>query len=211
MKLETTNGPMIEPIPINIPNVALADTISFGCKKSLVCATVSEYIGRQAIEKRPVISRNRGNGIKFAKIKTTAYLETNENRLKREKELGFKFSSFRYVGFTSPELPNMGGTEYFYEYQFDLGKSTYGKEYPDDDNPDLPPNTKIILTGNLYLDSEFNIVSTSDGMTYSLSLCDCLTKSEFSNVGACEIKFYDRYGTISPSSEQMEKDYFDCK
>ena len=148
---------------------------------------------------------------KFAKIKTTEYLETNENRLKREKELGFKFSSFRYVGFTSPELPNMGGTEYFYEYQFDLGKSTYGKEYPDDDNPDLPPNTKIILTGNLYLDSEFNIVSTSDGMTYSLSLCDCLTKSEFSNVGACEIKFYDRYGTISPSSEQMEKDYFDCK
>ena len=73
MKLETTNGPMIEPIPINIPNVALADTISFGCKKSLVCATASEYIGRQAIEKRPVISRNRGNGIKFAKIKYILY------------------------------------------------------------------------------------------------------------------------------------------
>jgi hypothetical protein len=142
---------------------------------------------------------------KFAKTKTTEYLETNEKRLKREKELDFQFSSFKYVGFTSPELP-----EYFYEYQFDLGKSTYGKEYGND-NPDLPSNTKIVLTGNLYLDSEYKIISTGDGITYSLSLCDCLTKSEFSNVGACEVKFYDRYGTISPSIEQIEKDYSDCK
>ena len=69
IKLETTKGPTIEPIPINIPNVALADTISFGCKKSLVCATASEYIGKQATEKRPVKSKNRVKGMKVAKTK----------------------------------------------------------------------------------------------------------------------------------------------
>ena len=50
------------------------------------------------------------------------------------------------------------------------------------------------------LESDYNTLSNLDEI-----------QSEFSNVGACEIKFYDRYGTISPSSEQMEKDYFDCK
>ena len=69
MNPETNRGPIIDPIPISMPKVALADTISLGCKKSFVWATVSEYIGKQAIEKRPVKIKNNVSGIKLAKTK----------------------------------------------------------------------------------------------------------------------------------------------
>ena len=69
MKTDTTIGPIIDAIPIIILKVALADTISLGCKKSFVWATANEYIGRQKQENIAVIIRKIVIGKTLAKIK----------------------------------------------------------------------------------------------------------------------------------------------
>ena len=47
------------------------------------------------------------------------------------------------------------------------------------------------------------------------TLCECLTApgGDPSNdkPSGCKKVFEDRYGTASPSSEQMENDYYECK
>ena len=50
IKLETKIGPNTAPIPKRNVKVELAATISSGCKKSLICATAREYIGRDMQE-----------------------------------------------------------------------------------------------------------------------------------------------------------------
>ena len=50
IKLETKIGPTIDPIPTRIKKVELAETISSGFKKSFICATAREYIGRDTQE-----------------------------------------------------------------------------------------------------------------------------------------------------------------
>jgi hypothetical protein len=140
--------------------------------------------------------------------KNTFYSETNRNRLDREKELGFKFSSMGpEVGYTfiSPKLIN-----YYYKYYFDLGNSTYG-DYMGYDDGDLPPDTDIQIMGSLDLDSNKEIVSNNQFYRYaSISLCDCLTKSELSDAGECKDKFLQTYGTEEPSVDQMRRDYYNC-
>lgn len=47
------------------------------------------------------------------------------------------------------------------------------------------------------------------------TLCECLTAPggdpANDNPSGCKKVFEDRYGTASPSTEQMESDYYDCK
>jgi hypothetical protein len=47
------------------------------------------------------------------------------------------------------------------------------------------------------------------------TLCDCLTAPggdpANDNPSGCKKVFEDRYGTTSPSTEQMESDYYECK
>lgn len=48
------------------------------------------------------------------------------------------------------------------------------------------------------------------------SLCDCLTKSEYAQVGdskykQCQEVFNQRYGTRNPSADRMKNDYYSCK
>lgn len=47
------------------------------------------------------------------------------------------------------------------------------------------------------------------------TLCDCLTAPggdpANDNPSGCKKVFEDRYGTSTPSTEQMESDYYDCK
>lgn len=118
---------------------------------------------------------------------------------------------------------------HYYKYIFDMGKSTYGDVSSDNY---LPTDHPIQLRSWIYLDSlknridredldrsdkedmkmsVFNEASSDNDYTYTLTLCDCLTKSEFSNVDACKDKFFYKYGTRTPSNKKMEYDYYNCK
>lgn len=46
------------------------------------------------------------------------------------------------------------------------------------------------------------------------SLCDCLTKSEYSSgskLESCKVVYQKNYGTRNPSTSQMRSDYYNCK
>jgi len=46
------------------------------------------------------------------------------------------------------------------------------------------------------------------------SLCDCLTKSEYSSgskLESCKNVYQKNYGTRNPSTNQMRSDYYNCK
>jgi hypothetical protein len=71
---------------------------------------------------------------------------------------------------------------------------------------------KIMKKFALILISGFALIL---GSCSSPTLCDCLTAPggdpANDNPSGCKKVFEDRYGTASPSSEQMENDYYECK
>tara|TARA_B100000609_G_scaffold46646_1_gene35906 strand:+ start:642 stop:938 length:297 start_codon:yes stop_codon:yes gene_type:complete len=69
MKTETAIGPITDEIPIITLKVALAETISLGSRKSFMCATANEYMGRLKQEKIAVITKKIVIGKKVAKTK----------------------------------------------------------------------------------------------------------------------------------------------
>lgn len=189
-----------------------------------------EFVSNEEINliKEEYIRRNMGNpnydmGRQrifelWKKTKSTKYNETNRNRLNREKELGFKFSSMGpragYI-FNSPNRPSLSDgngvtDEIHYEYFFDLGNSTYG-DYMGKYGSELPSDTEIQRLGTLLLDSIKEIIFIGKKFQYNpISLCDCLTKSELSDAGKCKEVFLQKYGTKEPSTNQMKNDYSNC-
>ena len=190
-----------------------------------------EFVSNEEINliKEEYIRRNMGNpnydmGRQrifelWKKTKSTKYNETNRNRLNREKELGFKFSSMGpragYI-FNSPNRPSLTDSnnrvtdEIHYEYSFDLGNSTYG-DYMGKYGSELPSDTEIQILGILLLDSIKEIITVQKIFQYNpISLCDCLTKSELSDAGKCKEVFLQKYGTKEPSTNQMKNDYSNC-
>jgi hypothetical protein len=157
--------------------------------------------------------------------KIKPYKETNKNRLEREKELGFKFDSFYmdvdssvyvYIKFESPSFKKYQKKEtqldnppnVYYKYVFDLGEYDYYDVYEDNR---MPKGTKVQRLGIVYTDSLKKVVSTGSIGKYGLTLCDCLTKPEYSNVRNCKDKLSSRYGKKNPTSEDMREDYYNCK
>ena len=142
------------------------------------------------------------------------YTEINRDRFSRQLEFEKNGLDIDLIGKysinkTVDDYPNS-----YYRYIWKLNKSKYGKNF---DDSDLPSDTKIQFFGYIETDDNDSIVGTlyngiDTYFTYpKVTLCQCLTDSEYSNSKLCKEKFWERYKTDDPSSEQMEEDYYNCK
>ena len=141
------------------------------------------------------------------------YKEKNRDRFNRQLEFEKKGIDIDLIGKHKTEKTNIDYPEFKYKYIWDLGESTYGKHFEDSD---LPSDTKIQWFGFVKIYHNDSTGSTYRGkdtyFTYSrVTLCQCLTDSKYSNSKLCKEKFWERYKTDDPSSEQMEEDYYNCK
>ena len=76
-------------------------------------------------------------------------------------------------------------------------------------------NIKIIIVSNVVL-IFIGIILIQSRESTQPSLCDCLTKSEYAQIGdskykQCEEVFLNKYGTKEPSNNKMRSDYYRCK
>ena len=143
----------------------------------------------------------------------TRYSELNRDRYNRQMELEKNFL------FNQTDIDLLGRNNSYdddgdypkikYEYIFDLGESKYGKHF---DDGDQPSNKKIHWFGIVKVDFENSIGFVTTYFEYDkITICQCLTDTEYSNSKSCKEKFWRRYGTNDPSTEQMEEDYYNCK
>ena len=164
----------------------------------------------------------------------TSYQESSRNRIKRQNMINELFTEklfwnqsylmnddcirdgscvpnktkYSKTGIVLYEIPSEPFSKY--EYIWNLGESTYGKHF--DDN-DIPSETKIEWFGRVTIGWENDNIRKPDTyFTYQkVTLCQCLTDPKYSNTKPCKEKFWNRYKTDDPSIEQMEIDYYNCK
>lgn len=138
------------------------------------------------------------------------YTEINRDRFNRQLEFEKNGVDIDLIGKYSDNKTVDDYPNSYYRYIWKLNKSKFGKHF---DNGGLPSDTKIQFFG--YIETDVNDSIVGRGETYfthtKVTLCQCLTDSEYSNSKLCKEKFWERYKTDDPSSEQMEEDYYNCK